>query len=202
MTPKISLFLGLTLLFTSCDPDADMISPLDRFIPTASTELDPSSSEGDLSRGDTCMELVTTHWLIGQWMYQPIKMGSAFDADQSAQDAAQYVIEARGDAMSEVYTRGLSDLTIRYNSDSQRLTGTLITRFYYGEVLELAFDDDAQVRYENEAMILQVPVQEATFTTESQVMELSVGTISFSFPLKPEGDFKTEIHTTTRLCGL
>jgi hypothetical protein len=186
MQTKLLLALFLPVLFFACDQENEILQP---------ANLD------HITRRDPCFELTTSHWLTGQSTIRLVPEAAPQETLGSSAPVNRYVIEASGDAMSELYARGFSELNLIYHTGTNRLTGEMVTTFYYGEVLELTIDDEAQVKYQGEAITLQVEVKKATFTTEAEVFNLSYGEISILLPAKPEGPIQVDISTNTTLCA-
>ena len=153
-----------------------------------------------LSQRSECIDISTTHWLTGFGKDQPIREMATQESKGGNMLSRRYVIEASGDAMSESYARGFSELNLVYDTKTYRLSGELTTTFYYGEVLELKFDGESHVRFDGQTMNLRVSVKEAKFNTGQAILNLSYGDIHFILPSTPEGSFGIEINTNTLVC--
>jgi hypothetical protein len=205
MTPKILLLLGLSLFFAACDKETDLLNQVDRPFSTALSDTDPDSpiSQTDLLRGDTCIELKTTHWLIGNWNFQQVSLSSLELSHVNTQIAKRYIIAASGDAMSPEYARGFSQLDLQYDlyrNGSHKITGTMVTQFYYGEIMEMTFDCHAKLGNGEQSGFLQGPVQEARLTTEAEVLGLTDGKIFFNLVFSTDNNLRIDIQTTSLLC--
>lgn len=202
---KTSIFLTvcLAISFFACDQETDYLTPGDlQFSQTNSENVDVLDDNGATSQRNQCIELTTAHWLTGTGRLQPIREKAPQETNMDNISSRRYSIEASGDAMSELYARGFSALSLIYDARTYRLTGAMTTRFYYGEILELKLESDAQVRYEGNTMKITSKVTEATFKTGKGELEIENGEISFIFPLMPEGQFVININTKTTLCEL
>jgi hypothetical protein len=104
------------------------------------------------------------------------------DRDISRIESGLWVIEASGDGMSEDYARSTSKLEMTFNSRTSQIAGSMITKFYHGEVLEQKFDGDALVVYDRYAMILKANVKTAQFNNGSEVLQQVSGEIIIALP--------------------
>lgn len=206
---KSQLFFALSLtclLFTACQKDADLAQPSASF-PDAemlkSYATDLYSIDGmqrDALSRDYCIDLTTTHWLVGSGKFEPLRQTAADPKVVSSVEAGLYFIEASGDGMSADYARSASELKLTFNSRTNYVSGSMITKFHHGEVLEQEFEGGALVLVDRYAIILKANVRSAKFDNGSEVLDLVQGELILALPLKPEGWFETNIYTQGMFC--
>ena len=206
MRAQMFLVLCVATFFTACEKDADFaqapvkIPSADILKSYASGNYDFEDVIRDAVTLDYCIELNTSHWLVGFGKLEPLREEIVNESYISRIPTGLYVIEASGDGMSADYARCTSELKLTFNSRTNRLTGSMISKFYKGEVLEQKFDEDAVVLYDSQAMILKASVLKAQFNTGSELLSLVKGEIIIALPIKPEGWFETNIYTTGMFC--
>lgn len=201
MITRTLFLIGLLLACIGCET-GDFVEPAGTFISELSTGSDPGSPylPGSRTKSDSCIEVVSIHWLTGTQGVQALPETESHEIHGGRSASKRYVIKGKGDAMSEQFTRGLSDLSLLYEVEQQRVSGTLVTQFFHGEILELKLKGAAQIRYEDGMMDLEVDISGATMRTETGLFELASGVINITLPVKPEGVFNIEILANVLLC--
>jgi hypothetical protein len=206
---KAQLFFALSItcfLFTACQKEADLAQPSASF-PDAealkSYASDHYSVDGTPRDGltrDYCIDLSTTNWLVGHGTFEPLRQTAADQRTVRSIESGMYIIEASGDGMSADYARSSSELKMTFNSRTNHVSGSMITKFFHGEVLVQEFDGGALVLIDRYAMILKANVPSAKFDNGSEVLDLVKGELIIALPLKPEGWFETNIYTQGMFC--
>lgn len=206
MKTQMFLLLCLATFFISCEkeanfPQAPGKAPVaDRLASYVSGSYAVADVPPDAVTHDYCIELSTSNWLSGYGKFEPFRQAVARDSYTSRVATGMYVIEAKGDGISEDYARSTSELKLMFNARTNRLTGSIVTKFFQGEVLEQKIDGDALVVYEGQAMILKANVLTAQFNNGSELLSLVKGEMIIALPIKPEGWFEANLYSTGMFC--
>ena len=202
MKSSFFLLIGLTLALCSCDKETEILKQpgLTHGLSLSGKDVGVVQESEQADESKNCVELYSISWLAGVASNQPVKEHVKEEYGPDASNK-RYVIEASGDAMSEQFSRGFTQLKLTYDAKTYEVTGELTTRFEAEEELELAFDGDAQVHYEGDLMILAVNVAKAKFYADGDVFSLNYGKIVFTLPSDPQSDaVKIEVNTNAFLC--
>ena len=202
MKSPFFILIGLALTLCSCDKESEILKQ-----PGLSEGLTLSGKDvGVIQESDValerknCVELYSISYLVGAGTNLPVKehVKEEFGPDASND---RFVIEASGDAMSEQFSRGFTQLALVYDAKTYKVTGEVTTRFENQEELVLKIDGDTQVNYEGDLMKLVVHIADAKFTIAGEDYSLDNGKIVFALPSAPEGDYvKVEVITNALLC--
>jgi hypothetical protein len=200
MKNRILCFFCLTVVFLSCDKNDDLLVWEEE-----SHVLIQHEDKSGIAltavhpfRQDTCMDLTTINWLSGTAVSPPILEMAPQEGDLPSK---RFVLEVSGDAMSEHLARGYTELKLTYRNNPHSITGELVTRFYFGEVLELKFEGVSEFQYEGQRLKVEVDVQEAILRTGTELYFLEEGVLRFSIPLQPEGPLSIAIETNIKICS-
>jgi hypothetical protein len=206
MRNQLIFILPLALVLLACDPESDYsdLTPLDPAKAINVITGDEAVTEGSESQvisRTSCMEISTTQWFKGFRSHQPLQKYTESESDMIAIPSKLITIKAKGDAISTEYARGISDLNLILTNSPNRITGNLVTHFYYGEIMELKIDGEVNVECKEKVMYLTTSVKEAKFIINGKAeLGLASGEIVFILPLNPEGTFDLEVNTNTLFC--
>lgn len=176
--------IALLFVFGACSSVEDVI---------------PENQNNALS-GDPCLDLAISHSLEAVGEYQAQRITTVMNGSMSGQPSGIYRISGGGDAVSETLSRGRTDFEFTYNPVSQELSGTFTTHFYFGEVFEMQIDAIAGVRYEQQSLLLTVPVAEAQLHTKAEVRSFVTGEILLEIPTTPTGNISLAASSLATLC--
>lgn len=196
-------FPVLALMYAACT-DADFATPA----PT--TIVQEYATSGNIpdesSLLSACEEVRTTQRLSGTLRIEPHTKPTEpeeilLPANERGQGVC-YVIEATGDGYSESFTRCTSLLSLRYNTADKRLTGTLISNFFQGEVLEQHIEGTAGFDEEKGKIVLYGKLKSGSLDLRNKVLHLDAhsGTFTIVFPVGFIDDVNVNIETSGMFC--
>lgn len=200
MKNQFVCILYLAVAFVSCDKRDDLIR-LENNAHVLLRTADADGNELTVFRHlgqDTCLDITVISWLAGAGVLHPILEMAKQEAGHFP--SKQFNVVASGDAMSETLARGFSALNMIYHNKPHRITGGLVTRFYYGEVLELKFEGISLLQYEGQILHVEVDVKEAILRTGTEVYLLDEGVVRFSIPRQPEGPLSLDVELHIKIC--
>jgi len=195
----ISFYLVLFCL--ACNSKTGLVDQSD-LLSTASHNAATISSPIDLllTRHDTCIAFTTTYWLNASGTYRADRTTASEEELGVSDLTGTYVIEASGDAISDIYARGRTEMQLILHQATQALSVEMTTHFYYGEELELMVDGVAEISSDGRSMQLRVAIGNARLHTGEAVYELDHGEITFNLPLTPEGVFTMQASAFMQVC--
>ena len=205
MKNRVVCLLCLAVAFIACDKDDDlMVGNSGSLVCLQSADQGGiTRSTLSASRRDTCLDLTTMQWLHGAALLQPIYEMAKPQEEAGAVElpSQRYVVEAAGDAMSEYLARGHSELNLIYYNNPHRMSGKMVTTFFYGEVLELEFEGITQLQSEGQILHVEVDVKEATLRAGTELYMLDEGVVRFSISRQPEGPISVDVELLIKICS-
>lgn len=189
------IIAGLAFLLSSCAKENEFVDIYNREIGPDNDNADAYSSRANIhTHAQQCVRVTASHWLSGSCIDQPVRE-VARESSMGRTPARRYVIEASGNAVSEVYARGLSKVSLVYNTGTRRVTGVMKTNFHYGEIMEVKFDAIARLRHDGQSIRLKVNISESLFLTEFEKINFPKGEITLVIPSEPQGQFAMQIYS-------
>ena len=174
---------------------SDLLPPDHRDSVTHASPIDLS-----FASQDSCMAFETTYWLSATGIYQSGETLAAEDRPGISALTGTYVVEANGDAVSDIYARGRAEMQLVLREATHSLYMRMTTHFYYGEVLEVTVDGVAESVTEGPSTQLRIGIDSAVLRSKEQYYTLDYGHITFDLPLIAEGAFTIHASTYLRLC--
>lgn len=204
MKAQNCLFLALVVLLTACEKDVDLASASISASSTAenlkqyvTASYDPVAADFDGVSSDYCIEVSASHSLVAFGEFEALRQQTTAT---SRIPTGLYSIEASGEGFSDELARSHTQLKMEFNSRTSRLTGTIITKFFNGEVLEQQVDGEALVLYDRHAMILKANVRKAVLNNGREILSSVRGELVLSLPLDPKGWFESNLYSIGMYC--
>lgn len=203
MKTRLLIYFAFALATISCDKQDTLVS-----LPEAHAEKRLSSTftnKGDGVTSFDCIELTTTNWLMAdaQIVVPKVSKPGAESTPVIADGrgpGSTYVITASGDGVSELLARCTTEVAITYNSASRSISGSVTSRFYFGEVLEHKLNGIAIARQSAKECILTLDLQHGSLQEEGGTSYLDSGSMTIVIPTDLSKPFQLQLNSAGLYC--
>ncbi len=205
MKPQLIIAFALAIIFTACQRESGFEKPYSIFSSHGSTHdpaqyIDAHEIPDDLSSFDYCLVLNTNHTLVATTRFEPLRASS--EISEVSGTTGLYYIEATGTGTSDDFGECQTELNLIFNTRTNFMTGVITSTFPNGIILEQVVDNDVRYLPDTRSMTLVVKLNDASFTTDMEILNLVHGQVTFSLPVRLSRRFDMQLYSIGMFCSI